>query len=135
MTRTARTGVLSAISGDARQISTELRVFVRSGSAATTYKYGSVGDASRDFLTGVAKQNISPSRVVAYSFRENSGVFAMERFPSEASLSCAISSCRSFDPRSTITVGYNLADYFQIPVHQRARMPNLSRRSGRHSFS
>ena len=55
MTTPPRQACCSAISGGARQISTELRVLVRSGSAATTFKYGFVGDTSRGFLPGVAK--------------------------------------------------------------------------------
>jgi hypothetical protein len=71
----------SAISGDTRQISTELRVLVRSGSAATTFKYGSAGDTSRGF-SGVAKStyhravwlHTAPAKIQAY-FRDGANSF------------------------------------------------------------
>jgi len=49
MTTSPAAGGHSAISGDARQISNELRVLARPGSAATIFNNGFVGDASREF--------------------------------------------------------------------------------------
>jgi hypothetical protein len=74
---------------EARQISTEPGVLVRSGSAATTFKYGSAGDTN--FLPGVPQStyhravslHTAPAKIQAY--------FPMELIPSEASSSCAIS--------------------------------------------